>query len=151
MKNVISLSWCQHAMFILFGLFGYSKKLTVWKLQRNDFPFDSFLFFSFLYMTFKHAISVFDFPLACSCRKCLIRLLTGRFAIIKSRFDISLFRRRPGKKFRVTLEEHSHHMFFSFTLLWLYFKNDQIFECSFYCLSLYRKDRFTVSIRHIPA
>ena len=75
-------------MFILFGLSGYSKKLTVWKLQRNNFPFDGFVFFSFLYMTFKHAISVFDFPLACSCRKCLFRLLTGRFAISRASIQV---------------------------------------------------------------
>ena len=75
-------------MFILFGLFGNSEKLTVWKLQRNNFPLDSFLFFRFLYMTFKHAISVFDFPLACSCRKCLIRLLTGRFAVSRASIQV---------------------------------------------------------------
>ena len=75
-------------MFILCRLFGYSKKLSVWKLQGNNFLFDSFLFFSFLYMTFKHAISVSDFPLACSCRKCLIRLLTGRFAISRASIQV---------------------------------------------------------------
>ena len=39
-------------------------------------------------MTFKHAISVFDFPSACSCRKCLIRLLTGRFAISRASIQV---------------------------------------------------------------
>ena len=39
-------------------------------------------------MTFQHAISVSDFRLACSCRKCLICLLTGRFVISRASIQV---------------------------------------------------------------
>ena len=81
---------------------GYSKKLTIWRLQGNNFPWFIFLFFSFLYKTFKQANSLSDFSFSLLMSKIHYSSPYRSFRY-KSRFDTSWFRRGQVNSFALRL------------------------------------------------
>ena len=93
-----------------------------------------FLFFSFLYKTFKQAISLSDFSVSLLMSKMHYSSPYRSFRY-KSRFDTSWFRRGQVNSFALRLGLQLH------AVIWLFFKWSN-FGGQFYCLSLYRDDRF---------
>ena len=92
-------------------------------------------------MTFKHAISVSDFPLACLCGKCLIwpvvLLHVASTQVDSGEDQVKSFALRWRKIHAICF---SRSLSYDYTL-----DNEQILGDSFYSLSLYRNDRFSVS------